>query len=108
MAGKDLGTTGLAPAVSPPACARRIPFWRELAFLLDGPESAVIGRAFLVVWPPAQLRELPIPATFAQPGLSAPPRRGPVPPPMAVGLAGMLPLAWACRRQSAHVAADRR
>jgi signal peptidase I len=72
------------------------------------PESAVIGRAFLVVWPPAQLRELPIPATFAQPGLSAPPWRGPVPLPMAVGLTGMLPLAWACRRQSAHVAADRR
>jgi signal peptidase I len=72
------------------------------------PESAVIGRAFLVVWPPAQLRELPIPATFARPGLAAPPRRGPVPLPMAVGLAGMLPLAWACRRQSAHAAADRR
>ena len=28
------------------------------------PESAVIGRAFLVIWPPAQLKELPIPATF--------------------------------------------
>jgi signal peptidase I len=34
VAGKDLGTAGLAPAASPPACARRIPFWRELAFLL--------------------------------------------------------------------------
>jgi signal peptidase I len=72
------------------------------------PESAVIGRAFLVVWPPAQFRDIPIPATFAQRGLAAPPRRGLVPPPMALGLAGMLPLAWACRRQSAHVASDRR
>jgi len=72
------------------------------------PESAVIGRVFLVVWPPAQLREIPIPPTFTQRALSALPRRGPVPLPMAVGLAGMLPLAWACRRQSAHVAADRR
>ena len=33
------------------------------------PESAVVGRAFLVVWPPSQLRSLPIPATFAQPAL---------------------------------------
>jgi signal peptidase I len=30
------------------------------------PESAVIGRVFLVIWPPAQLKEVPIPAMFAQ------------------------------------------
>lgn len=72
------------------------------------PENAVIGRVFLVVWPPAQLREVPIPATFAQPGLAAPPRRGLAPVPMVVGLAGMLPLAWTCRRRCAHVPADRR
>jgi signal peptidase I len=72
------------------------------------PERAVIGRVFLVVWPPAQFREVPIPATFAQRGLAAPPRRGLTPLPMAVGLAGMLPLAWACRRQTAHVPSDRR
>ena len=30
------------------------------------PESAVIGRVFLVIWPPAQLKEVPIPATFTQ------------------------------------------
>jgi signal peptidase I len=35
------------------------------------PESAVVGRAFLIVWPPSQLRSLPIPATFSQPGLAA-------------------------------------
>ena len=33
------------------------------------PESAVVGRAFLIVWPPSQLRPLPIPATFSQAGL---------------------------------------
>ena len=33
------------------------------------PESAVVGRAFAVIWPPSQLRSLPIPATFSQPGL---------------------------------------
>ncbi|MGH3282161.1 MAG: signal peptidase I [Trebonia sp.] len=72
------------------------------------PERAVIGRVFLVVWPPAQFREVPIPATFARRGLAAPPRRGLTPLPMALGLAGMLPLAWACRRQTAHVSSDRR
>ena len=72
------------------------------------PEQAVIGRVFLVVWPPAQFREVPIPATSAGHGLAAPPRRGLTPLPMAVGLAGMLPLAWACRRQTAHVPSDRR
>jgi signal peptidase I len=72
------------------------------------PEDAVIGRVFLVVWPPAQLREVPIPAAFAQPALAVPPGRGPARLPMGLGLAGMLPLAWACRRQSAHVTTDRR
>jgi signal peptidase I len=28
------------------------------------PESAVVGRAFLVIWPPSQVKSLPIPATF--------------------------------------------
>jgi signal peptidase I len=34
------------------------------------PEDKVIGRAFLIVWPPSRFRVLPIPATFEQPGLS--------------------------------------
>ena len=72
------------------------------------PESAVIGRVFLVVWPPAQFRDIPIPATFAQRALATAPRRGITPLPMAVGVAGMMPLAWACRRQGAHVVADER
>jgi len=33
------------------------------------PEDEVIGRAFLVIWPPSQWRVLPIPATFEQPGI---------------------------------------
>ena len=32
-------------------------------------ENQVIGRAFMIVWPPSRVRILPIPATFAQPGL---------------------------------------
>ncbi|HEY6277778.1 MAG TPA: signal peptidase I [Streptosporangiaceae bacterium] len=35
------------------------------------PETAVVGRALAVIWPPSQVRSLPIPATFAQPGLAA-------------------------------------
>jgi signal peptidase I len=34
------------------------------------PQSAVIGRAFIVVWPPSRIQTLPIPATFGQPGLN--------------------------------------
>jgi signal peptidase I len=32
-------------------------------------ESKVIGRAFIIVWPPSQWRILPIPSTFDQPGI---------------------------------------
>jgi signal peptidase I len=34
------------------------------------PESKVIGRAFLIVWPPSRIRILPVPSTFKQAGLS--------------------------------------
>jgi signal peptidase I len=40
------------------------------------PESAVVGRAFLIVWPPSQLGSLPIPAAFS---LSSLRHRQPVP-----------------------------
>jgi len=36
------------------------------------PDSAVVGRAIAVIWPPSQARTLPIPATFGQPGLARP------------------------------------
>jgi signal peptidase I len=51
------------------------------------PDTLRVGDRVLVnkLWPPAQFREVPIPATFAQRGLAAPPRRGPTPLPMAVG-----------------------
>jgi signal peptidase I len=35
------------------------------------PENEVIGRAFLIVWPPSQFRVLSIPATFAQSGITS-------------------------------------
>jgi signal peptidase I len=35
-------------------------------------ESEVVGRAFVIVWPPSQWRILSIPATFQQPGVGQP------------------------------------
>jgi signal peptidase I len=35
------------------------------------PENQVVGRAFLIIWPPSQLHDLPIPSTFAQASLHA-------------------------------------
>jgi signal peptidase I len=35
------------------------------------PESAVVGRAFIIIWPPSRWRILPIPATFQQSQLGA-------------------------------------
>jgi signal peptidase I len=35
------------------------------------PENMVIGRAFMIVWPPGRWRILQIPVTFGQPGISA-------------------------------------
>ena len=90
------------------------------------PENKVIGRAFVIVWPPSRWRILPIPATFDQPGID---RTGgvrgtgasrlqrpaiatsmaagqliarvrPAAPylPMAAGIAGAVPLTWLQRR----------
>jgi signal peptidase I len=35
------------------------------------PENKVIGRAFMIVWPPGRWRVLSIPATFSQPGVTS-------------------------------------
>jgi signal peptidase I len=35
------------------------------------PENQVAGRAFLIIWPPSQIRDLPIPSTFQQASLHA-------------------------------------
>jgi len=87
------------------------------------PESAVIGRAFVIIWPASRWRFLPIPATFQQPQLGAsgsaasgrPPvsaasgagqaallsaRLEPTGPalPLSLGFAAALPLTWLQRR----------
>jgi signal peptidase I len=78
------------------------------------PENKVIGRAFMIVWPPSRWRILPIPSTFAQPGIAAAASAsaaasaavaGGVPVsasspylPLAAGFVGAVPLTWLQRR----------
>ena len=79
------------------------------------PENKVIGRAFVIVWPPSRWRILWIPSTFNQPGISRPSsaqagsaaadravtqllgaRVAPEPSylPLGAGVVGALPLTW--------------
>ena len=58
------------------------------------PESKVIGRAFVVVWPLNRLGVLPIPATFEQKAFAA---TAPAAP-LAFGVVGAIPLALVQRR----------
>jgi signal peptidase I len=87
------------------------------------PENAVVGRAFVIIWPPSRWRFLPIPATFEQPKLNAAAGTGPrtgtndaaaahIPPgllsarlepsspalPLTLGFAAAVPLTWLQRR----------
>src|ERR1700743_1447062 len=61
------------------------------------PESAVVGRAFLVIWPLSRVSALPIPNTFQQAGLSAAAAVATAPPATTAGgaaLAGAAVLVW--------------
>ena len=79
------------------------------------PENKVIGRAFVIVWPPSRWRILGIPSTFNQPGISRPSsaqagsasadravtqllgaKVAPEPSylPLGAGVIGALPLTW--------------
>jgi signal peptidase I len=66
------------------------------------PESRVIGRAFVIVWPLGRIGTLPIPGTFDQPGLAL--ANDPLPAtPITLGLVGALPLTlWRRRRRRAR------
>jgi signal peptidase I len=90
------------------------------------PESAVVGRAFIIIWPPSRWRILPIPATFEQPALNgshaaasaataadsallsarAEPTAQTVP--LVLGFAGAIPLTWLQRRVRRRVTRRRR
>ncbi|MGB6453147.1 MAG: signal peptidase I, partial [Streptosporangiaceae bacterium] len=62
------------------------------------PENMVIGRAFVIVWPPSRWRILPIPATFGQAGLTraVSGATAAVAPyaPLGAGLVVAMPLTW--------------
>ena len=94
------------------------------------PENAVIGRAFVIIWPPSRWRFLPIPGTFEQPKLNAsasgtPPaqdaaaqdtagllsaRLEPSSPalPLALGFVAAVPVTWLQRRARLRFARRRR
>jgi signal peptidase I len=68
------------------------------AHLSDGedgtiPQTDVIGRAFIRVWPPSDWGTLPVPSTFHQKGLAAAAAS-----PLGLGFAGAVPLALLRRR----------
>ena len=68
------------------------------------PESAVVGRAFLIIWPLSRVSDLPIPNTFEQAGLSAAAAVAAAPPATVAGggaLAGAVALTW--RRRASPV-----
>jgi signal peptidase I len=69
------------------------------------PESAVVGRVFMVIWPPSQVRSLPIPVTFGSRVLAAAPA---LMIPVGTGAVSTLPLAWAWRRVRGRLPAGRR
>jgi signal peptidase I len=82
------------------------------------PESAVLGRAFVIIWPPSRWGFLNIPATFEQPQLNAsnaaaggsaatleaaldqgtPVTPAASPLPLALGFVGAVPITWLQRK----------
>jgi signal peptidase I len=93
------------------------------------PENAVIGRAFVIIWPVDRWRILPIPATFEQPKLNSSTAAAPAGTtdaaallsarlqpsspalPLSLGFATALPVSWLqrkIRRRAARYRAARR
>ena len=92
------------------------------------PESSVLGRAFVIIWPPSRWSILNIPATFEQPKLNAsaaaaggssatlasamdngtPLRESATALPLALGFVGAVPLTWLQRRARRRLFARRK
>jgi signal peptidase I len=93
------------------------------------PESSVLGRAFVIIWPPSRWGILNIPATFEQPQLNSPATSssnaalaaamdngtalrpgGPVAAalPLALGFTGAVPLTWLQHRARRRFSARRK
>jgi len=58
------------------------------------PENEVVGRAFVIVWPPSRWRTLPIPATFDQSALVKAAAATAPYAPLLAGVGAGLPLTW--------------
>jgi len=67
------------------------------------PVNEVIGRAFIVVWPPSRWRTLPIPSTFDQPALVKAAAAVVPYTPLVAGLGAAVPLTWLQRRARSGV-----
>ncbi|EPH46271.1 putative signal peptidase I [Streptomyces aurantiacus JA 4570] len=61
------------------------------------PVDNVVGRAFVIAWPPTRWGTLPVPDTFDQPGISQAMSAAPA----ALGLAGAVPIVLWRRRRAA-------
>jgi signal peptidase I len=99
------------------------------------PESAVLGRAFVIIWPPSRWRILSIPSTFTRPALNGSPAAAggaAAPPavgapsavgaavlsaraqptgqavPLTLGFVGAVPLTWMQRRIRTRAGTGRR
>jgi signal peptidase I len=62
------------------------------------PESAVVGRAFVIIWPPSRIGDIPIPETFKQPALNAATAAVNLAPAVAGGGTAAFALGWRRRR----------
>jgi signal peptidase I len=93
------------------------------------PESGVLGRAFVIIWPPSRWRILPIPATFEQPKLNSSSAAAPAGTavgsaaaaallsarlepsgpalPLSLGFAAAIPVSWLQRRVRRRAARHR-
>jgi signal peptidase I len=56
------------------------------------PESKVAGRAFVIIWPPSQIGDLPIPATFQQAALRAGAAAAPALPAAGAAVLAAIPM----------------
>jgi len=75
--------------------------------MLDGddgtiPENEVVGRAFVIIWPPSRIGDLPIPGTFKQAALNASAAAVNYGPAVAGGSAAAGVLVWRRKRSRRH------
>jgi signal peptidase I len=67
------------------------------------PENEVIGRAFVIVWPPSRWKVLDIPPTFSQHGIVGGPFSSSPFLPLGAGVIGVIPIAALRRRRRLRV-----